>query len=61
MEVVLTFKLNEKIIRIYRTEKKDVLIDDGDNSLKLPRASGPVTLGLINLINSNSNMEIIDD
>lgn len=57
----LTIKLdNGKIVRISRTEKKDVLIDDGDNSLKLPRAPGHLVLGIINLIGSE-NMEVIDD
>ena len=61
MEADLTIKLdNGKTVRIYRTEKKDVLIDDGDNLLKLPRAPGHLVLGLINLINSG-NMEVIDD
>ena len=47
----------ERAIKIYRTEKKDVILEDDGNLIKLPRASGRLTLDIINLLDG----EVIEE
>ena len=43
---------NGKVLKVYRTEKKDVVIDSDGHQIKLPKASGRLTLNILELINS---------
>jgi len=43
---------NGKILKVYRTEEKDVVIDSDGHHIKLPKASGRLTLDIIELMNS---------
>jgi len=50
-DLIITLE-NGKTLKVYRTEKKDVVIDIDDHQVKLTRASGRLTLNIIELINS---------
>ena len=59
-DLILKLK-NGKVLSITRTEKKDVVIDDAGNQIKIPKASGSLTLGIISLIDSGAEIESVGD
>jgi len=48
-------------IDVYRTADKKVIFDNGEQQVGLPKASGKVTLGILGLIESSSEIINIEE
>ena len=58
-DLIITLE-NGKILEVYRTEKKDVVIDGDGHHVRLPRASGRLTLDIIGLIDSGGKITEVE-